>query len=161
MKRITVVLRIDLHVLVRVKGFPSERARLKTPSSVRLEPIAAGGTKISRTPAQQVVPCRSPIPPYIAMGEDYRGIGQAPNKNTYSTPCEGNEKIDGGRLVFQRLDALLDEGDATGFIGDTFDQREIGLVLREGPPGIRGLVGLSQVIAGNGIVGAERDGFFE
>ena len=66
-----------------------------------------------------------------------------------------------GRLVFQRLNAFLDEGNAIGFIGDTFDQREIGLVLREGPFRIRGLVGLSQVVAGPGIVRAERDGFFE
>ena len=85
----------------------------------------------------------------------------APNEITYSAPSEGYERLIGGRLVFQRLDALLDESDATGFIGNTFDQREIGLVLREGPFRIRGLVRLSQVVAGNGIVGAERDGFFE
>ena len=95
------------------------------------------------------------------MGGAYREIGRTPNEITYSTPAEGYEKIDGGRLVLQRLHALLDESDATGFIGDTFDPREIGLVLREGPFRIRGLVGFSQVVASNGIVGAERDGFFE
>jgi len=63
------------------------------------------------------------------MGEAYREIGRVPNKNTYLTPGEGNEEVDGSRLVFQRLDALLDESDATGFIWDTFDQREIGLVF--------------------------------
>ena len=64
--------------------------------------------------------------------------------------------------VFSSIDACGRCGpDATGFIGDTFDQREIGFVLREGPFRIRGVVGLSQVVAGNGIVGAKRDGFFK
>lgn len=64
-------------------------------------------------------------------------------------------------LVFQRFDTLLDEGDTTGFIGDPLDQREVSLVLGEGPLGIRGLDGFGQIVAGNGIVGTERDGFFE
>jgi hypothetical protein len=55
----------------------------------------------------------------------------------------------------------LDEGDAAGFIGDTFNQCEIGLVLSEGPLRIRELEGLSQVVAGYSVVRAERDSFFE
>ena len=99
-------------------------------------------------------PCR-------VMGEACRRSVWHLMKSHVRRPLRGMRRLIGDRLVFQRLDALLDESDATGLIGNTFDQHEIGLILREGPFRIRGLVGLSQVVTGNGIVGAKRDGFFE
>jgi hypothetical protein len=63
------------------------------------------------------------------MEEAYGKICRGPNEITYSAPSEEVRRIDGSKLAFQSRDALLDEGDATGFIGDPFDQGEIGLVL--------------------------------
>ena len=55
------------------------------------------------------------------MGRAYNEIERVPNEITFSTTGKGNETTDKDRLVFQRFDALLDERDSTGFIGDTFD----------------------------------------
>jgi hypothetical protein len=95
------------------------------------------------------------------MGRAYSEIRQVPNEIVFSTVCKEGETIDKDTLVFQCFDALLDKRDSIGFIGDTFDKREVGLVLRDCPFRVRGFVRFCQVEAGNGIVGAERDGFFE